>query len=119
MKAVKITASKPLRQIVSNTQEKNVAKSLNGIRTVNSGATPFIKGDVIVGQVIIECKTTTKVQSSIAVRKSWIDEINEEKIGMGKALSAVAISFDMGENSYYVIDENAMKMLIDLVNDGG
>lgn len=107
-----------LQKKVSNNQEKNVAKALGGSPTINSGATPFHKGDVIIGDCIIECKTATRNLNSMSVHKSWIDGINEEKIGMGKSLSAVAISFDMGESSYYVIDETAMKMLVDLVNGG-
>ena len=50
------------------------------------------------------------------MHKSWIEELNEEKIGMGKSLSALAISFDAGNTSYYVIDENAMKLLLEVVN---
>lgn len=105
-----------LNKVVSNKQESNVAKALGGRKTAASGATPFSKGDVIVGNCIIECKTKTKEVKSFAVHKSWIKELNEEKIGMGKSLSALAISFDAGSTSYYVIDENAMKLLLEVVN---
>lgn len=102
---------------VSNRQEKNVAKVLGGHKTANSGATAFSKGDVIVKNCIIECKTKTKEVDSFTVQKAWIKELNEEKISMGKALSALAISFDCGKSSYYVIDEKAMKLLLSVVND--
>lgn len=103
-------------KIVSNYQETRVAKALKGYKTANSGATPFSKGDVIVGNCIIECKTKTKDVDRFSIYKSWIDELEEEKIGMRKSLSALAISFDKGENSYYVINEVAMKLLLEVLN---
>ncbi len=105
-----------MNKIVSKRQEDNVAKSLGGRRTANSGATSFSKGDVIIGDVIIECKTRTRDVNSFAIHESWIKEINEEKIGMGKSLAALAISFDQGHNSYYVIDERAMQLLLEVIN---
>lgn len=102
---------------VSNRQETNVAKVLGGYRTANSGATAFSKGDVIVKNCIIECKTRTREVGSFTIHKAWIKELNEEKIAMGKSLSALAISFDCGKSSYYVIDERAMKLLLSVVND--
>ena len=105
-----------MNKVVSDRQEKNVAKALGGRQTIASGATPFVKGDVLAGNCIIECKTKTKEVKSFAIQKSWLDELREERIGMGKSLSALAISFDMGESSFYVIDENAMKLLLEVVN---
>lgn len=105
-----------MNKVVSNRHEANVAKALGGRKTVASGSTPFIKGDVIVGNCIIECKTKTKEVNSFTVHKSWLKELNEEKIGMGKSLSALAISFDAGATSYYIIDETAMKLLLEVVN---
>ena len=83
-----------MNKVVSNRQESNVAKALGGRRTAASGATPFSKGDVIVGNCIIECKTKAKEVNSFTVHKSWIDELNEEKLGM--ASPSALISFDAG-----------------------
>lgn len=105
-----------INKIVSNKQESNVAKALGGRKTAASGATPFSKGDVIVGDCIIECKTKIREVGSFTVQKSWIQELREEKLGMGKSLAALAISFDAGATSYYVIDEQAMKLLLEVVN---
>lgn len=105
-----------MNKVVSNRQEQNVAKALGGRKTANSGATSFSKGDVNVGNCIIECKTKTTEVKTFAVQKSWIDDLEEEKIGMGRALSAVAISFDTGHTSYYIINEAAMKLLLEVVN---
>ena len=101
----------------SDIQEKQVAKALGGVRTANSGATPFTKGDVIVDKVIIECKTKMKECPTFSVSKQWLDTINEERIEMGKKACALAISFDAGHSSYYVIDERLMKRLVEIVNE--
>lgn len=77
-----------------------------------------MKGDVIIGDCIIECKTKEKTVKSFSVSQSWITELNEEKIGMGKSLAAVAISFNSGKDSYYIIDEKAMKLLVEMINKG-
>ena len=41
---------------LSTKHENAVAKALGGVRTSNSGATPFTKGDVIVGDVLLNAK---------------------------------------------------------------
>lgn len=97
---------------VSDRHEKAVAKALGGTQTSNSGATPFTKGDVIVGEMLLECKTKMREAQSFAVQKSWLDDLEEERRGMGKFASAVAISFDSGKNSYYIINEALMKTLL-------
>lgn len=99
---------------LSSFHEKNVAKALGGRQTSNSGATPFTKGDVIVGDCLVECKTKMNEVSAFSVQKEWLTTLEEERRGMGKQLCAVAISFDSGKNSYYVIDEKTMKMLLDM-----
>ena len=60
---------KPTRYYSKN-QEKEVAKRLGGSTTLNSGATPFQKGDINVGNLLlIECKTKTKDSDSISIKK--------------------------------------------------
>nr|DAH56623.1 MAG TPA: hypothetical protein [Caudoviricetes sp.] len=100
----------------SDIQETAVAKALGGHRTANSGATAFSKGDVIVGNLIIECKTKMTECNSFSVSKSWLDTLDRERIEMRKPAAALAISFDAGKSSYYVIDERLMKRLVQLVN---
>lgn len=102
----------------SNIQETNVAKALGGYRTANSGATTFSKGDVIVGELVVECKTKIAECKSFSIQKDWLDTINKERIGMRKSACALAFSFDVGETNYYVIDERLMKMLVELINKG-
>lgn len=56
----------------SNKQETHIAKTLNGHKQANSGATLFHKGDVIGDNFIIECKTAVKEQKSFTIQKEWI-----------------------------------------------
>lgn len=54
----------------SSRQEKDVAKKLEGSRTINSGATPFQKGDISIDNLLlIECKTKTTLSNSINIKK--------------------------------------------------
>ena len=98
----------------SKMQEEAVAKALGGRRTANSGATAFSKGDVVSSVFIIECKTKMKESNSITVQKDWFDKLEEERIGMGKRMAAIAISFGDGKN-HYIISEKHMKILVELL----
>lgn len=96
--------NKPTR-FFSNRQEKAVAKALKGRKTPNSGATPFIKGDVITQGWLIECKTATTEKSSFSIKKEWLEKNREEAFQTG--FSNSALCFDYGDRGtrYYVIDE--------------
>lgn len=102
----------------SNRQEKQVAKALNGRKTPNSGATPFIKGDVIADDWLIECKTTTSERASFSVKRDWLEKNKEEAFATGKPYNALC--FDFGDNGvrYYVIDEATFKKLKDAILRG-
>lgn len=56
----------------SSKQEKRIAKAIGGRQVVGSGSTPFLKGDVIAGDLFIEAKTKMNPSQSITVKKSWI-----------------------------------------------
>ena len=86
----------------SHEQEVRVAEILGGKVVVNSGATPFKKGDVETDSWLIECKTTMSVKESMSVKAEWLRGIKEEAIGMRKKHSAVVISMDM-EHDYVVL----------------
>lgn len=101
----------------SDTQENAVAKALGGHRTANSGATSFSKGDVIAGNFIIECKTKMTECGSFSVQKQWIDTLERERVEMRKPAAALAISFDAGRKSFYIIDEGLMRRLVELINE--
>ena len=95
----------------SNRQEKAVAKALNGKQTSNSGATAFIKGDVLTDNWLLECKTMTSEKESFTIKKSWLAKNREEAFAMGKDHNALC--FDFGDNGtrYYVIDEKTFKQI--------
>lgn len=86
----------------SSRQEKTVAKAVGGKKVANSGATAFNKGDVITADVLIECKTCTKPQSTFTIKKEWITKNREEAFSMHKDYSALAIDFGDGEQHYII-----------------
>ena len=96
----------------SDKQEKRVAKTVRGKQTPNSGATPFRKGDVTSELFLIECKTVTKEQKSITVKKDWMLKNREEAFMMGKPYGAVAINFGDIDN-YYIVDEKTFLALLE------
>ena len=117
-RAVKETSGnkKPTR-FYSKKQENSVASALNGSRTLNSGATPFQKGDVTTDKFLLECKTKTKNSDSISIKKSWFTKNIEEALFMGKEHSAIVFNFGPDEKNYYIIDELLFKKLVDLLNN--
>lgn len=100
---------------LSKAHETAVAKALQGVRTANSGATPFTKGDVIVGDALIECKTKMTEVTTFSIQKEWLTTLEEERKGMGKVICALAYSYNKGKDSYYIIDERTMKLLLEYV----
>lgn len=108
--------SKPTR-FYSKKQEDSVAQAIGGSRNLNSGATPFIKGDCVNDQWLIECKTKTKASESMSVRKDWIEKNKQEALFMGKQYSAVAFNFGPDEPNYYVIDEFLFQDLIEYLQN--
>lgn len=95
---------KPTRYF-SKKQETQIAESVNGNRNVNSGATPFQKGDVQTDDWLIEAKTKTTDSASMSIKKEWIEKNKEEALFMGKPYSCVAFNFGPDQPNYYIIDE--------------
>lgn len=77
-------------------QEKQVAKQLSAKVQANSGATDYKKGDVIAGNMLIECKTVMKHQKSVSIKKEWFEKNEQERFAMKKDYSALV--FDFGDN---------------------
>lgn len=95
----------------SNRQEKSVAKAVKGRQTPNSGATSFIKSDILTDLFAIECKTVTTEKKSVSIKKDWLTKNKEEAFEMGKSYSALAFNFEPGGENYYVVDERLFKIL--------
>jgi hypothetical protein len=94
----------------SNAQERKVAKELGGKQTPNSGATNFIKSDILTDIFAIEAKTVTKEQKSFTIKKEWLEKNKEEAFAMNKPYSAVVFDFGDGVQNY-IIDEKLFKIL--------
>lgn len=98
----------------SNKQERNIVKSVGGKQTSNSGATAFIKGDILTDQFLIEAKTTTTERENFTIKREWLVKMQEEAFAMGKPYSALAFDFGDGQN-HYVISEKLFKMLVNIL----
>jgi hypothetical protein len=97
----------------SSKQEKYVAKKFNGKVQPNSGATPFLKGDVVIGSDwLVECKTHTTSKKSITIKKDWLDKLEEERFAMRKTNSVLAFNFGPDEQMYYVVTEKVFKEIV-------
>lgn len=102
----------------SKKQENKVAKSLGGKRQVNSGATAFMKSDVITDVFAIECKTKTKDCKSFTVKEDWLLKNEEEAFAMGRES---ALCFDFGPSAnkrYYIISERQFQLLQQCLEEG-
>lgn len=95
----------------SSRQEKIVAKNLKGKKQKNSGATLFAKGDIKVGNYIIECKTSVIEKQSYTIKKKDIEKIQEEAFGMGLNKNDAILCFNFGNNkeNFYIITERKLK----------
>lgn len=101
----------------SSRQEKQVAKAVGGRKTANSGATAFVKGDVLADDWLLECKTVTESRQSMSVKKDWIDKNREEAFQMGKHHSAVVIQFEPDGENHYIISEKDFKYLMEAYSE--
>lgn len=103
----------------SKSQEKKVAKRLDGKRQPNSGATPFYKGDVVTSDFLIECKTKTADCKSFTIKEDWLLKNEEEAFAMGKQASALCFDFGPSANKrYYVISERMFELLKQCIEEG-
>lgn len=101
----------------SSKQEKQIAKTLDGNCTPNSGATKFSKGDVLTDKFLLEAKTKTTESKSISIQKEWLQKNEKECLFMGKPYSALIFNFGPDEKNYYIIDEYLFQELVDYLNN--
>ena len=100
----------------SDIQEKQVARALGGRKNANSGATAFVKGDVQLKDFLVECKTVMQKKSSISIKQDWLDKLKREAFSMNKPYSMLAFNFEPNGKNYYVMDENLVCYLLELLN---
>ena len=94
----------------SNIQEKRIAKALGGRQVIGSGSTPFLKGDVVTGNLFIEAKTKMSPSQNITIKKAWVDKAKEQSLAMRKSDYAIAVSFGDGKD-YYIIEDSLLEDL--------
>ena len=97
----------------SQSQERDIARLLNGRVQSNSGGTRFGGGDVHTKDFLIEAKTPTKEQTSFSVKKEWIDKMGTQAFEQGKCVSALAFRFSPEGEDYFVINSRLMKLLVE------
>lgn len=97
----------------SSRQEKQIADKLNIKTTPNSGATPWVKGDLLSKYFLLEAKTRTSHCESISIKKDWITKNREEMVFMGKPHQAIVFNFGPDEENHYIIDEYLFQELLE------
>lgn len=107
---------KPTRYY-SKRQENAVAKKLGGKRTANSGTTAFSKGDVVLENWLIECKTCTAAKASFSIKREWLDKNRQEAFSTGKMYNALCFDYGNGSDRYYVVNERIFKELVQLLEE--
>lgn len=70
--------------------EERLARQLGGRTRPASGAMEGAKGDIVLGEHLLEAKSTT--QASMGVKHSWLAKIAKEARSEGK-MPALAVSF--------------------------
>ena len=104
----------------SSRQEKDVAKAVNGKVQKNSGATDFLKGDIVTSgrnSFLLECKTKTSSSESISIKKEWFEKNRQECLLTGTPHQAVVFNFGPGEENHYIIDEYLFQFLKDKLDE--
>lgn len=103
----------------SDQHEKSVCKALNAIQQPNSGAGLWKKGDVVQEEasLLIECKCSMKLKTSVSIKKDWIDKNKKELFVNRLANSALCINFEPNGENYYVIDEKLMQVLCEKLKE--
>jgi hypothetical protein len=91
-------------------QEKRIANFMGGKRVIGSGATPFLKGDVVAGNLFIEAKTKMEPCKGFRIQKDWIDKAKAQALSTKKGDYALAISFG-DDKDYFVIEDTLMRDL--------
>ena len=102
----------------SNIQEKLVAKALGGQQVRASGQPLYLRGDVIIPNVmVLECKTTTQEnKKSWSIKQQWLDQLEQERLDLMLPYSALVISKNSaGNNNMYIINEQLMKKLLEAI----
>lgn len=91
----------------SDRQEKKLARQFDGKQTVNSGASSFVKGDVLTRHFLIEAKTVTREVGTFPIKKEVLKKLQQEKFAMNKKYAALAFQFKPNGENFFVLNEKA------------
>ena len=108
-----MTYNKNSTRYYSGRQEKKVAKIIGGKTTANSGATTFSVGDVESDNILIECKTCKTEKQSFAIKKDWLDKLEEEAFSVNKQYYALAFNYGPDTDNYFILNERNFKHFLD------
>lgn len=110
-----MTKNKESTRYFSSQQEDETAHSLKGMRTANSGAGKWTKGDVINkdASLLIECKTVTSDKNSFSIKKEWIEKNKKEARENRLDNNCIAFNFGPNQPNYFVIDLKLMRFLVE------
>lgn len=114
-KSIEREASPKTTREASGKQEKAVSKAIGGKQTKNSGATLWQKGDIILDNWLIECKSKMTESDSISIKKEWLDKLKQEACFMGKEYEALIFNFGPNEKNYAIIDMSLFQTLLNYV----
>ena len=91
---------KPINPIghAGRLSEKRLGKALGGRLTPASGAMLGAKGDIDLGPVLLEAKST--INDSLALQYAWLAKIAKEALSLGKT-PALAVSFVSEQGGVY------------------
>lgn len=108
---------RPLEKAFSEKQETEIAKTMGGKVQTGSGGTRFGGGDVHTATMFIEAKTVTKDQTSVSIKKEWLEKAKQQAFEQSKNSYALAFRFGPDQKDYYVVDETFFKQAVKLLEE--
>lgn len=100
---------------ISEMQENQIAKLLNGKVQSNSGGGKFNGGDVLTDNFLIEAKTTVEPRGSFGIKLEWLIKADKQSYEQNKKYYALAFRFDKDDEDFFVINSKLMKKLVEYI----
>ncbi len=100
---------------ISDIQENQIAKLLNGKVQSNSGGGKFNGGDVLTNNFLIEAKTTMTPKASFGIKLKWLIKADRQAYEQNKLYYALAFRFAKNDNDFFVINGDLMKKLVSYI----
>lgn len=81
-------SDKPNIKKLANKEERKFAKETNSMLTPNSGSTPFLKGDMFNGDVLIDMKSAL-VGKSVTVDEKMLRKLEQDGVRSHKQVALI------------------------------